>query len=219
MFDLDGTLVDSVPDLSRAVDAVLREQGYPPAGEFKARLWVGNGAAMLVLRALSDALRVPPEQVNDELQQRCLQSFYRHYDHFNGQYSVLFEGAGEALQRLQQAGVAMALITNKPAAFVPQLLGSLGIADFFQLTLGGDELPQKKPDPAPLLHVLSRLNVSAAKALMVGDSRNDIVAAKSARVASLAVTYGYNYGSPIEQEQPDWLTDNLVQFFKQDLGF
>lgn len=217
MFDLDGTLVDSVPDLSHALDAVLREQGYPAAGEYKARLWVGNGAAMLMARALADALRVPVEQLNEELQQTCLQSFFRHYDYFNGQYSVLFDGVLKALQQLQRAGISMALITNKPTAFVPQLLASLDIADYFNVVLGGDDLPQKKPDPEPLLHVLSQLNVSPHRALMVGDSRNDIVAAHRAKLPCLAVAYGYNYGSPIEQERPDWLTDNLAEFFQQHL--
>lgn len=217
MFDLDGTLVDSVPDLALALDAVLLEQGYPAAGEERTRLWVGNGAAKLVLRGLADALSIPLEQVDSDLHRHCLQSFLRHYDYYNGRQARLFTGVKEALEQLQAADIAMAVITNKPSVFVPHLLSSLGIAHYFLLSLGGDELADKKPHPAPLIHVLSKLGVRAEQALMVGDSSNDILAAKAAGVACLAVSYGYNHGRPVALEQPEWLTDNLYSFFRECL--
>lgn len=217
MFDLDGTLVDSVPDLTLALDAVLREQGCPAAGEERTRLWVGSGASILVLRGLADALSMQPEQVDADLHEHCLQSFLRHYDHCNGRQSRLYVGVREALEYLQAADISMAVITNKPSVFVPHLLSSLGIENYFQMTLGGDELVDKKPHPAPLTHVLSKLGVGAEQALMVGDSRNDILAAKAAGVACLAVSYGYNHGRPVKLEQPEWLTDNLFSFFSEYL--
>ncbi|NHN37030.1 phosphoglycolate phosphatase [Pseudomaricurvus alcaniphilus] len=218
MFDLDGTLADSVPDLSAAVDEVLLDLGYPAAGEYKARLWVGNGAAALVLRALADALRVPEEQVSPQLHQSCLENFFRRYQHYNGRYTALYPGVMQALQALRAAGVAMAVVTNKPGQFVPQLLQQLGIDEYFRLWLGGDSLAVKKPDPGPLNHILERLGVSPQRALMVGDSVNDIAAARAAGVASVAVAYGYNRGLPVAQDNPDWLTDNLGHFFVQGLA-
>ena len=218
MFDLDGTLVDSVPDLSAALDEVLLDEGYPAAGEYKARLWVGNGSPMLVRRALADALREPEEQVNSELHARCLASFFLRYHHFNGRYATLFPGVLESLQLLRDSAIRMAVITNKPAQFVPSLLSQLGILGFFSSIIGGDSLEEKKPDPSPLLHVLREQRVRPIRALMVGDSVNDIKAARSAGVGCLAVAYGYNRGRPVEMDRPDWITDNLADYFAAALA-
>lgn len=213
MFDLDGTLVDSVPDLTAAVDAMLVEQQCPPAGEDKVRLWVGNGAAVLVRRALADTEGVKEEAVCDAWQTASHKRFLHHYGRLSGHYSRLYPGVKEGLQLLADAGVPMALVTNKPAEFVPHLLSDLGIDGYFGNWLGGDSLPQKKPDPAPLQFLLKAQLVDPVRALMVGDSRTDMQAGKAAGVATLGVTYGYNHGRPIEEEQPDWMTDNLAAFF------
>lgn len=213
MFDLDGTLVDSVPDLSAALDEVLLEEGYPAAGEYKARLWVGNGSSVLVRRALADALRVPEAQVSADLHERCLASFFLRYHHFNGRYAALFPGVLESLQLLRDRAIPMAVITNKPAEFIAPLLQGLGIRHYFDAFLGGDSLPQKKPDPEPLLYLLRQAGVRPSRALMVGDSVNDIQAASAAGVLCVAVAYGYNRGRPVELDNPDWLTDNLGEFF------
>lgn len=214
MFDLDGTLVDSVPDLAAAVDAMLVEQQCPPAGEDKVRVWVGNGAAMLVRRALADAEGVKEEAVCDAWQNASHKRFLHHYGRLSGHYSRLYPGVKDGLQLLADAGVSMALVTNKPAEFVPHLLSDLGIDGYFRHWLGGDSLPQKKPDPAPLQFLLNAEAAESARALMVGDSCNDILAARAAGVAVLAVSYGYNHGRPVAEEDPDWLTDNLAVFFR-----
>ncbi len=215
MFDLDGTLVDSVPDIAVAVDAVLVELGFKAAEEGRIRAWVGNGAEVLMRRALAFSLQLSESAVEQRRVDEALQGFVRHYRVSNGQHSRLYPGVKEALLLLQGQGVEQVVITNKPSQFVPALLAQLGINDFFGLWLGGDSLPVKKPDPAPLQHVLSHYRIPPARALMVGDSRNDIVAARAAGVASLAVTYGYNHGCPVAEESPDWLTDNLHAFFHQ----
>lgn len=217
MFDLDGTLVDSVPDLSAALDEMLLEQGYPPAGEYKARLWVGNGSPVLVQRALADALRVPEGEVNPALQQRCLNSFLRAYQHFNGRSSALYSGVDEGLRALREQAIPAVVITNKPARFVPALLRELDIEQYFDDYLGGDSLARRKPHPAPLQHFLRSRGVAPARALMVGDSVNDIEAARAAQVPCLAVAYGYNRGRPVELDRPDWLTDHLGDFFRRAL--
>lgn len=215
MFDLDGTLVDSVPDLTAAVDALLTEQHCPAAGEDKVRRWVGNGAAALVRRALADTDGVKESAVCDAWQNASLKRFLHHYGRLSGHYSKLYPGVKTALQLLADAGVPMALVTNKPSEFVPSLLNDLGIDQYFGHWLGGDSLPQKKPDPAPLAFLLQAQQVEPARALMVGDSRSDMRAGKAAGVPTLGVTYGYNHGQSIATEQPDWQTDNLADFFQQ----
>lgn len=213
MFDLDGTLVDSVPDLAAAVDAMLLEQQYARAGEEKTRLWVGNGASTLVRRALADVDGIDESQVDEALHQYSLERFLHHYRRASGRHCKLYPGVKDALERLRQAGVRLALVTNKPSEFVPHLLTDIGIEQMFDAWLGGDSLEHKKPHPAPLLHLLQQYQTSAAQSLMVGDSRSDISAAKAARVATLGVSYGYNHGKPITDESPTWVCSNLDDFF------
>ena len=213
MFDLDGTLVDSVPDLTAAIDAMLKEMRSPPAGEAKVRLWVGNGAGVLVRRALANIDGIDETQVEAALHQAALRRFLSHYRRISGRYSTLYAGVQSALIRLQQAGVAIAVVTNKPAEFVPHLLDDLELEPYVSAWLGGDSLAQKKPHPAPLESLLQRFGVKPAAALMVGDSRSDMLAGKAAKVATLGVSYGYNHGNPIEDESPTWVTGNLDNFF------
>ncbi|MYM64343.1 phosphoglycolate phosphatase [Pseudomaricurvus sp. HS19] len=217
MYDLDGTLVDSVPDLAAAVDATLLELGFASAGEQAARGWVGNGAEMLMRRALAHGQGVAAESVAQRDVGHGLQRFLHHYARSSGEHSRLYPGVAEALQLLQQQGCVQTVVTNKPAQFVPDLLADLGIDGYFERWLGGDSLPVKKPDPAPLNHLLQLCGVEPQDALMVGDSVNDIGAARAAGVPVLAVTYGYNHGRPVEQERPDWLTDNLNEFLSAAL--
>lgn len=215
MYDLDGTLVDSVPDLAVAADFALQEQGFKPAGETRVRGWVGNGAEMLVRRALGFVLDEEPAEVPDDQVQALLTSFLNHYQVCSGQHSRLYAGVEEGLHRMAELGCEQVVITNKPARFVPDLLQQLGIDHYFSYWLGGDSLPLKKPDPDPLVHVLERYGVESKQALMVGDSINDIAAARAAGVPVLAVSYGYNHGRPVADEKPDWLTDHLGQFLQQ----
>jgi len=214
MFDLDGTLVDSVPDLAAAVDAMLLELGRLPAGVENVRNWVGNGAQVLVRRALHGAVEVPVlgSLIDNEggLQEQAHRLFLKHYRLLSGQFACLYTGVRECLVYLQQQRVAVAVVTNKPIEFVPHLLEDLHIAEFIQLSLGGDSCAEKKPHPEPLLRVMSEMSVPPERALMVGDSRNDIEAARAAGVRSLAVTYGYNHGRPVREEAPDFICDSLL---------
>jgi len=218
MFDLDGTLVDSVPDLAAAVDAMLLELGRLPAGVNAVRHWVGNGAQVLVQRALAGAVAVPPlitldgdEQV---FQERAHQLFLKHYRLLSGQFACLYSGVRECLAYLQAQGVVLAVVTNKPIEFVPHLLEDLHIVEFIQMSLGGDSCVEKKPHPEPLLRVMDELSMQPQQALMVGDSRNDIEAARAAGVTSLAVTYGYNHGRPVREEAPDLICDSLLELIE-----
>ncbi len=206
MFDLDGTLVDSVPDLAAAVDEMLLSLGRPLAGREQVRNWVGNGARVLVRRALAGDLQ--HEQVADADAEQALEVFLAAYANSHG-LSAIYPGVRETLKWLKQQGIEMALITNKPERFVGPLLDDLRIGRYFRWIIGGDTLPQQKPDPTALLHVLKMAGVSPGEALFVGDSRSDVLASKAAGVACIAMSYGYNHGRPIAEESPALVIDDL----------
>lgn len=210
MFDLDGTLIDSVPDLAVATDQMLVQLGRAPAGMDKVRNWVGNGAPMLVRRALADGFA--EQHISAEQEAQALAIFMQVYGTGNS-LTTLYPGALETLQSLKMLGVKLALITNKPEKFIPELLAEMQIAEYFEWVVGGDTLPQKKPDPAGLLWVMQQAGVTAEQCLFVGDSRNDVQAARSAGVACIAVTYGYNYGESISAENPALVLEDLRELF------
>lgn len=210
MFDLDGTLIDSVPDLATATDQMLVQLGRAPAGMDKVRNWVGNGAPILVRRALADGF--DHQAVTAEQEAEALAIFMQVYG-TGESLTTLYPGAVETLQSLQVLGIKIALITNKPEKFIPQLLVDTGMAEFFEWIVGGDTFAQKKPNPAGLLWVIQQAGVSAEQCLFVGDSRNDVQAAHAANVACVAVTYGYNYGEPISADNPALVVDDLRELF------
>ena len=201
MFDLDGTLIDSVPDLAEAVDRMLVEMGRAPAGVEKVRDWVGNGARVLVRRALAGGLdhAAVGEAETEEALARFL-DIYADCHHL----TALYPGVHELLEALSTAAVELAVVTNKPERFVAPLLEQVGLGGYFRWIIGGDTLPQQKPDPAALLQVMRLAGVEAAQALFVGDSRNDVLAARAAGVPCIAVSYGYNHGRPLPRKSRFW---------------
>lgn len=207
MFDLDGTLIDSVPDLAAAVDRMLVELGRPPAGVEQVREWVGNGARVLVRRALAGGLDHAAVGVTET--EEALARFLDIYADCH-HLTALYPGVHELLEALSTAAVELAVVTNKPERFVAPLLEQVGLGGYFRWIIGGDTLPQQKPDPAALLQVMRLAGVSAAQALFVGDSRNDVLAARAAKVPCVAVSYGYNHGRPIAEEQPGLVVDSLA---------
>ncbi|OLS64479.1 Phosphoglycolate phosphatase [Pseudomonas putida] len=206
MFDLDGTLIDSVPDLAAAVDRMLLEMDRPPAGVAAVRQWVGNGAPVLVRRALAGGIE--HSAVDDREAEHGLDIFMRAYAESHD-LTVIYPGVRDTLRWLQEQDVEMALITNKPERFVGPLLDQMQIGPYFRWIIGGDTLPQKKPDPAALLHVMQMAGVQPDEALFVGDSRSDVQAAKAAGVKCVGLTYGYNHGRPISEESPALVIDDL----------
>ncbi len=206
LFDLDGTLVDSVPDLAAAVDAMLADLGLPPAGEARVREWVGNGSQRLVKRALTGRMDGEPDPA---LLARAMPLFMAHYERLLCHRSALFDGVREGLRQLRAAGLKMAVVTNKPSRFIEPLLSALGVREDFAVLVGGDTLAERKPHPAPLLYAAQRLGEDPAAALMVGDSRNDVEAARRANMAVVCVPYGYNHGEDIRQASPDAVVEDL----------
>lgn len=208
VFDLDGTLIDSVPDLAAAVDAMLRELDMPAAGDAKVRDWVGNGSHKLVERALQDACSAMPEAMRLE---RAHERFLHHYAKAPMARTRVYPGVRDALAALRERGLTMALVTNKPQAFIGPILDALDLSGYFDLKLGGDALARKKPDPAPLLHAAAHFAVAPAQCLMVGDSRHDIEAGQRAGFRTLAVPYGYNHGEPVAASGPDAMVESLAE--------
>ncbi|PRY61438.1 phosphoglycolate phosphatase [Vreelandella songnenensis] len=205
-FDLDGTLIDSVPDLAAALKRALRGLNLAVPVEEQVREWVGNGAPVLVERALVWAVGQPPEA---HLQARAFDAFMQHYGAAPNTLTRLYPGVTKALETLHRAGFTLVLITNKPERFIAPILEHFGVKEWFALCIGGDTLSEKKPSPLPLLHAAAAFGCAPHECLMVGDSRHDIGAGKAAGFATLALPYGYNHGDPIELSHPDVVLPTL----------
>lgn len=210
LFDLDGTLVDSAPDLALAVNHMLTSLERETFSKELIRSWVGNGAQTLVRRGLSGSSEID-ENIDPELFEKALDIFLDFYSQNLCVDTVTYPNVVSTLKDLKEKEFRLALVTNKPFDFIQPLLEGLELTDLFEVCLGGDSLSKRKPDPLPLLHVCTHLNVSASECVMVGDSKNDILAANAANMHSIGVTYGYNYGEPIGQYQPDRVVDDLSQ--------
>ena len=206
LIDLDGTLVDSVPDLAHCVDAVMAELGMPARGEAEVRHWVGNGVERLVHRALLGRLDGDAEPA---LFDRALAIFSECYAENTSQLSKAYPGVERGLSLLRVAGYRLGCVTNKAERFTTPLLQSLGLYDAFEIVISGDTLPQKKPHPAPLLHAARFFGAAPQDALMVGDSISDVKAARAAGFQIVCMSYGYNHGNDIRDAGPDAVIDAL----------
>ncbi len=208
LIDLDGTLVDSVPDLAFCVDAMLEELGRSPWGEQTVRDWVGNGVERLVRRALTGTLDGEPE---DALFRKAYPIFLELYASNTSQRSRLYPGVREGIDYLTSAGYALGCVTNKAGRFSVPLLRDLGIRRAFGILISGDTLAKKKPDPLPLLHAAEHFGVAPGDALMVGDSVSDVKAARAAGFQIVCVSNGYNHGVDIREAGPDAVIDSLAE--------
>lgn len=208
LMDVDGTLVDSVPDLAFCTDAMMEQLGLPARGETKVRQWVGNGVERLIKRALLDSLEGEPEEA---LYQKAEPIFLALYKENTSKRSRLYPGVNEGLAWLKSRGYRLGSVTNKAAQFTYPLLRDLGIIDYFEIIISGDTLPEKKPHPAPLLHAASFFGIAPEKALMVGDSISDVKAARAAGFQIICLSYGYNHGIDIADSHPDGVIDSLIE--------
>ena len=208
LIDLDGTLVDSVPDLAYCVDAMMARLGRPPHGEAKVRNWVGNGVERLVRRALIGQLEGEPDEADF---QRAYPIFLELYRDNTSKRSQLFPGIDKGLDWLKAAGYRLGCVTNKAAQFTEPLLRDLGVRDFFEIVISGDTLPRSKPDPLPLLHAAAHFGAEPAAALMIGDSISDVKAARAAGFTIFCMSYGYNHGRDIRDYHPDAVLDSLTE--------
>lgn len=207
-FDLDGTLADTLPGLRRAVNDTLRRHGMPPATDTDMFEWIGGGMDVLIHRAMQAGLNTPnpPETLLAQARKQFSETYAAHMV----EGSSLYPGAAELLEQLKHTGVRLACITNKSEKFTLPLLQALGIADCFDLVFSSESLPARKPDPLPLLEAAHRFEAPPVAALMVGDSINDIRAARSGGFPVAAVSYGYHNGD-IRELEPDLVIDSLLE--------
>ncbi|WP_299189289.1 phosphoglycolate phosphatase [uncultured Psychrobacter sp.] len=210
IFDFDGTLIDSVPDLADATNAMLTTLGKETYPLDTIRNWVGNGSRMLVERALVGKIEVLEGELKIDEADHAEEVFFAVYKDISGSKTVAYPDVDNGLKKLKAAGYTLALVTNKPVRFVPKILQTFGWQDLFSAVLGGDSLTLKKPDPAPLLHVCEALNATPEQAIMIGDSRNDILAGQKANMDTLGLSYGYNYGQDIRELNPTQAFDDFA---------
>ena len=208
MIDLDGTLIHTAPDLAASANRMLRELGRPEWSTEKVMTWIGNGVPRLVKRALTGEMMVEPDA---SLYDKALAIFQKHYAAGVSELSRPFPGVVEGLRQLAAAGFQLACITNKAEAFTLPLLKNLGLHDAFKLILSGDSLPKQKPDPLPLLHACRHFGITPDHGVLVGDSSNDVQAARAAGMPVICVTYGYNHGHDIRESRPDAVVDSLTE--------
>jgi len=208
LFDLDGTLIDSAPDLALALNDMLTQLGRENFSLETIHNWVGNGAQTLVKRALLGKKEID-EEVDEELFTEALKLFLDSYAANVCVDTLLYPEVKKTLASLHSKGYRLSIVTNKPYAFVAPILEGLGIAEYFEYFIGGDSLDEKKPSPKPLLHICEKLGVSVKESLMVGDSKNDILAAHAAGMESVGVSYGYNYGESIAVSKPSFVIEKM----------
>lgn len=208
IIDLDGTLLDTAADLAAAVNAMLLAMGRAALPVEQVASYVGKGVEVLVHRALTLSLdgRVPADSFAP-----AMQSFDAHYRRENGRHASVYPGVLEGLQAMRDAGLKLAVVTNKPIGFALPLLADTGLAQYFDLVVGGDTVARKKPDPMPMLHVCAQLGIAPEQVVAIGDSLNDALAARAAGMAVLAVPYGYNEGRDARSLDVDAIVGTLFE--------
>lgn len=208
LFDLDGTLVDTAPDIADAANHMLAALGRPTCDEKTVMGWIGDGIPRLIKRALTGE---PFKDPDEDLFQSAYTLFGDFYEKSVAVRSQLYPHATETLRSLHEAGFALACVTNKAARFTEPLLATLGLRAFFTLVLSGDSLIRVKPDPLPVVVACARLGVTLEGAVLVGDSGNDMRAAKAADVRAIALTTGYHHGADLKGLGAQILVDDLIK--------
>ena len=208
MIDLDGTLLDTVPDLSVAANRMLEGLGRPPLDDALIRTFVGKGLARLVERTLAGSLE---GECDAALIERAQPLFERCYAEVNGRHATIYPGVREGLEELRSMALPLACITNKSERFTQPLLELTGLAPYFGQLVAGDTLARKKPDPLPLLHACAQFSVAPHEMLMIGDSLNDAQAARAAGCPVFCVDYGYNEGRAVRELDIDAIVGSLFE--------
>ncbi|MEZ5738516.1 MAG: phosphoglycolate phosphatase [Burkholderiaceae bacterium] len=207
LIDLDGTLLDTVADLAAAANGVRADAGLPPLPQARIATFVGKGADVLIHRALTDSA---DGQAPEALFAAGRRSFDAHYLRENGRSARPYDGVREGLDAFRARGLRLACVTNKPQRFADDLLARQQLADRFEIVIGGDALPLRKPDPLPLVHVAERFGLPVQRCLMLGDSGNDALAARAAGMPVLLVPYGYNEGHDVAAIDCDGIVESLL---------
>jgi phosphoglycolate phosphatase len=211
IIDLDGTMLDTMPDFYVALNGMRTDLGLGPITQATITPMVGKGSEHLIRAVL--ALDYDAATVAARFDEGYA-SYQRHYLAINGQHSALYDGVIDGLAAMRADGIRLACVTNKPIAFTTPLLALKGLAGFFDVVYGGDSLAKKKPDPLPLLTVCRDFDLPPASVVAIGDSSNDAEAARAAGCPVLTVPYGYNHGRPVQEIDSDGIVDSLLSAAK-----
>ena len=213
VFDLDGTLIETAPEICDAVNDTLSEAKLAPATQAQIELWIGHGTRELLVQAVasSSALAASAVRGTDYFEQ-IASAFSTHYNRRCGTRSSPYPGAVEALEKLSAAGVGLAIVTNKEAAYTRRILGAHQLTERFNTIVCGDTLPTKKPSPEGVALCLAASGVSTSRALLVGDSSIDVATARNVGLEVWAFSHGYNMGQPIAASQPDLVLSGFGAF-------
>ena len=208
IIDLDGTMLDTVPDFHVAINRMRAELGLDPVSADSIAQLVGKGSENLIRGVLAfDFDSAGVDQHIDE----AMAAYQRHYLAINGEHATLYDGVIEGLAAMQAMDLRIACVTNKPIAFARPLLEKKGLAPYFEIVYGGECLPRKKPDPMPMLQVCADFDMAPSDVVAIGDSSNDAEAARAAGCWVLAVPYGYNHGRSIHEADSDGIVESLLE--------
>jgi phosphoglycolate phosphatase len=208
MIDVDGTLVDSVPDLAYCIDQTMIVMGRDVWGEDKVRHWVGNGVPKLVERSISGKLE---GEANKKDFDKAYKIFLDLYSQNTSKRSCLYDGVIEGLNYIKEQGYLLGCVTNKAEQFTLPILKELEIIDNFEIVISGDTLEKKKPDPLPLTHASDFFGVKPEESIMIGDSISDVKASRAAGYKIICMSYGYNHGIDIRDSNPDLVIDSMTE--------
>ncbi|MFN3750712.1 MAG: phosphoglycolate phosphatase [Thiobacillus sp.] len=211
VIDLDGTLLNTAPDLAHAARLMMADLGLPCPSLETISTYIGNGVSRLVKRVLTGDMDAEPDAA---LFEKAIASYEKHYGENVSRYSRPYPGVVEGLDAFKAMGVHLACITNKAERFTVPLLKDTGLIGYFELILSGDSLPKRKPDPLPLLHACEVFKVAPAELLLIGDSLNDTQAARAAGCPVFCVPYGYNRGRPVTELDLDAVVPTLAEAAK-----
>lgn len=211
VIDLDGTLLNTAPDLAYAAELMMAELGLPAVPLATIKTYIGNGVSRLAKRVLTGDMDAEPDA---DLFARAYPLYEKHYGANVSRYSRPFDGVVAGLEAFKAMGVHIACITNKAEKYTVPLLKDTGLFDYFELVLSGDSLPKRKPDPLPLLHACKLFGIEPHELLLIGDSLNDTQAARAAGCPVFCVPYGYNRGRSVEELDLDAVTPTLLDAAK-----
>ena len=209
IFDFDGTLINSIPDLTIAINRMLLHYNLRPLTVHQVAPFVGNGVKPLVKRSLECSF--PDRELSNEFLEEAVAVYFSAYHGNPCQETYLYPGVLETLQYLHQKEYKMVICTNKPYRFIEPILDKLSIKSFFTYWIGEDSLAEKKPNASPLLHLAKVTDTKVENCIMVGDSKNDILAAKNAGMQNIGVSYGYNYNEQISDYEPSLVVNHFLE--------
>ncbi|WP_150540068.1 phosphoglycolate phosphatase [Actinobacillus vicugnae] len=209
-FDLDGTLVNTLPDLTLVVNSMFAEHGLPTTTQEKVLTWIGKGADIFFQNAIAYTGKIFDAQKLVQLRS----SFDKYYATYICEESVLYPNVKATLETLKAQSYTLVVITNKPTKLVEPVLSAFGIYHLFSETLGGQSVPKIKPHPDPMLFICEKFAIQPSELLFVGDSENDVIASHAAGCDVVGLTYGYNYNVPIEQSNPTFVTSEFADVLK-----